>query len=927
MSLDNGQQLGNYRIVGRLGAGGMGEVYRAVDPRLDREVAIKVLPDAMAGDPERVARFQREAKLLASLNHSNIAAVHGFEEAEGKRFLVLELVEGPTLSERIEAGPLMVEESLDIARQIAEALESAHEKGIVHRDLKPANVKLTTEGKVKVLDFGLAKALAEDDEPVDPNSSPTITEHFTQPGMILGTAAYMSPEQARGRPIDKRTDIWAFGCVLYECLTGISIFAGETVTDSVGAVLHKQPDWNKLPANTPPTVQLLLRRCLAKDRKRRLRDIGDVRIELEASIADPTSSVLGLANQAIREPRRRPRYWLATLVAVFAMGAVLATVIWQSLPQHTGREAEVQRFTITLPQRNSELPGNTRNFDVSADGTLLAYRTTGPAGEIFLRHINQPTPMLLPGTKGSLLPVISPDAQWVAYYDGQQGSLRKVSVRGGPPTTLCALSWVIGLHWASDGDLIACQGNKVLRVNANGGEPTEVVVFDDDSQLSAVSTCILPDGSTILISTRAGSSRMHSIKLHSEATGETKDLVDNATFPIYAHSGHLLFVRESTLMAVPFDVHDLSIKGPAVPLVEDVLVGWNGPHVGITATGHLFFRTGGAATIDDRRLIRIDKTGKVDSLSERKGNYRSPDLSPDGKRVAIGIEDSEATEQTSTVWILDLEQDVLSILSTEPGEHFSPVWSPDGEWVYYHTRHTDNDGEAAAGSKLYRRRSDRSGEAELVYSQAIDGTLQCIHPDGRQLMVVEWRAGESDTGTTDISVIHLEGDPKRTAWLETRYREHSPVISPDGKSVAFVSTETGANEVYIRPFDGSGGAQQVSREGGFRPFWSRDGSTLYYVAYRSSAVMAATLARPEQASEDASSQELMITSREKVFDRPSGLGLNLSILPDGEGFWGLQFGNADDDSLAADDPGLIHVMLNAHEKLRQIAPVSESAGR
>ena len=312
MGIEAGSQLGAYKIVGPLGAGGMGEVYRATDTKLDREVAVKVLPDVMAHDPERVARFEREAKLLASLSHPQIAAIYGFEQADEKRFLVLELVEGPTLEDRLANGPLMVEEALDVARQIADALEGAHQKGIIHRDLKPANVKITPEGQVKVLDFGLAKALAEEDPDSDPGTSPTITRQFTEPGVILGTAAYMSPEQARGRTVDKRTDIWSFGVVLYECLTGNSIFRGETVTDSVGAILHKQPDWEKLPANTPPTIQLLLRRCLAKDRERRLRDIGDVKIELEAAIADPTSSALGLASAALavsgqRAPLERPR--------------------------------------------------------------------------------------------------------------------------------------------------------------------------------------------------------------------------------------------------------------------------------------------------------------------------------------------------------------------------------------------------------------------------------------------------------------------------------------------------------------------------------------------------------------------------------------------------------------------------------------------
>ncbi len=388
MSLEVGKQLGIYTVVGPLGAGGMGEVYRATDTKLDREVALKVLPDAMARDPERVARFEREAKLLASLNHPQIAAIYGFEQAEGKRFLVLELVDGPTLEERIAGGPLIVEESLDIARQIAEALEAAHDNGIIHRDLKPANVKITPEGQVKVLDFGLAKALAEEnpDTEMSPGTSPTITQHYTKPGVILGTAAYMSPEQARGRPVDMRSDIWSFGCVLYECLTGDSMFLGETVTDSIGAILHKQPDWERLPPDTPPTVQLLLRRCLAKDRKRRWNHIGDVRIELEAAIADPTSSALGLASAALATEGKSSILSLRGIAAIVS-AMVLATLItagigWLLWPEPpaplvlaTPPPPELEYYSLVLPQRESALRyGGFYSFTLnfSAHGRRLA---------------------------------------------------------------------------------------------------------------------------------------------------------------------------------------------------------------------------------------------------------------------------------------------------------------------------------------------------------------------------------------------------------------------------------------------------------------------------------------------------------------------------------------------------------------------------
>ena len=507
MSLESGSQLGIYTIVEPLGAGGMGEVYRATDSKLDREVAIKVLPEAVANDAERVARFEREAKVLAALNHPMIAAIYGFDEADGKRFLVLELVEGPTLADRLASGRLPVEECLDIGRQIAEALEVAHEKGIIHRDLKPANVKVTADGDVKVLDFGLAKALTEDEASFDPASSPTITENFTAPGIILGTAAYMSPEQARGRPVDKRSDIWSFGCVLYECLTADSLFRGETVTDSVGAILHKQPEWDKLPANTPPTVQLLLRRCLAKDRKRRLRDIGDVRIELEAAIADPTSSVLGLASAAL--VAEGTSSWLswrsAPAMAVTMLLSVLATLgivsaYWPEAPppptvQQTPPPPPMERYNVALPQRESQLPTEIPAIAVSPDGRSLGYFATSPRPSssdggprirsIFLRRNDHLLPAVVAEDVGRAhMQAFSPDGNWLAYFDVNRDALLKVSVLGGvggPPRKLCDCSYGLGLTWTTTGHIVFIDrdGKPVLRrVGENGGAVEEFKVSE-----------------------------------------------------------------------------------------------------------------------------------------------------------------------------------------------------------------------------------------------------------------------------------------------------------------------------------------------------------------------------------------------------------------------------------------------------------------
>ena len=498
MSLANGSKLGSYEILSPLGAGGMGEVYLATDSKLDRKVAIKVLPESMTRDKERVARFEREAKLLASLNHPNIAAIHGFDDSDGTRFLVMEYVEGETLGNHLKKEPMAVEDALDIAKQMAEALEAAHGQGVIHRDLKPPNVMIRPDGAVKVLDFGLAKATAEESSTSLPANSPTITANYTKPGVVLGTAAYMSPEQARGRPLDKRTDIWSLGIILFECLTGQTLFQGETAGDSMGAIMHKEPDWSRLPPGTPPTIQLLLRRCLTKDRKRRLHDVADARIELENALVDPTSTSLGLA-QAALEIRHR---WLSPwpVNVVIAMFVALAAIGgWLAKPQARD-SSPVIRLSAIIPQEQKFSNNRFPNTAISTDGELLAYiATTKAERQLYLRPMHQQEAIALANTTDALSPVFSPDGRWIAF--AQQNKLKKISVLGGPALIICDAPQLRGAHWGVNDKIVFAPSRRsgIWLVSASGGKPEKITdLGPNPGAASHRWPQLLPDGRSLL---------------------------------------------------------------------------------------------------------------------------------------------------------------------------------------------------------------------------------------------------------------------------------------------------------------------------------------------------------------------------------------------------------------------------------------------
>ncbi|MHC5065205.1 MAG: protein kinase domain-containing protein [Planctomycetota bacterium] len=886
MSLAAGTRLGNYEILAPLGQGGMGEVYRARDQNLDREVAIKVLPELSSQEPERIQRFEREAKLLANLSHTYIAAVYGFDTADeltggesGNRsghYLVLEYVEGVTLAQRLGESPLSVEDSLEVCRQIAEGLGAAHDAGIVHRDLKPANVMLKGDGSVKILDFGLGRALAEESSSHASVESRTITSNFTKPGVVLGTAPYMSPEQARGRSIDRRTDIWAFGCLLFECLTGKILFAGESATDSIGAILHKDPDWALLPSDTPPTVLLLLRRCLAKDKNRRLQAIGDARVELQEAIADPTASAIGLATAALGSAKkaklRAGTFGLMLLVAAIAS---LATIFLQpALP-----EPQVQRFSVVMPTDLSMASRFSKNFDVSADGRVMVLLGSQDGSEtrLFIREANQTSIRPLDETGFAVNPVLSSDGQWVV---NSGNGLFKRSTRGGPPVTLWESDgkfarspiewtedgWLYFLSWSGFGSSPDQANTELYRVSENGGEAQHLV----DAE-RCVDACVLPGGSVLL--TRVEPEGAHQIMVWRPGTTALKELVPGRS-PRWSATGHLLFVRSGTLMAATFDPAELSL-GPAVPVIEGIATNPTAAQYDLTSSGtlyHIAGLPGAERPAAQRMLVQIGLDGKVDPLAVQTGPYRMAVPSPDGQRVLVILEQRRWDREGARFGILDLRRDVLTPLSSFRGHLHGALWSPDGQWIYYGLHNSE--------ILLHRLRTDGSSETGEEIPGGRDMVPTSFSADGSRLYVTH-----SVEGSADIAFLRLDEDFRREEVVSLPGDQTEGVISPDGNWLAYVAED----RVYICAANGAGGRVQVSRGEGENLTWSADGTSLFYSqSERTGAsrrggreIMRVTIESPGDA--PVTLENLQVSSPEKHFSAPSGLS-SFHLLPKGEGY-------------------------------------------
>ena len=791
-SLKAGQRLGPYEILSAIGAGGMGEVYKARDTRLKRDVAIKICSAQQFSE-----RFEREARAIAALNHPNICQLYDV----GPNFLVMELVEGENL-----AGSLPVDTALNYARQIAEALEAAHEKGIVHRDLKPANIKITPAGVVKVLDFGLAKAAEEPPAGTDPANAPTLTMSPTRAGTILGTAPYMAPEQARGATVDKRADIWAFGCVLYEMLTGRHTFEGETESDTLAAVLRAGIEWDRLPANTPLRVRRLLERCLERDPKRRLRDIGDAWIELERTDEPaPVEKTWGIWQ------------WVPWALAAL-LGAALLAVTWTWLhpPQPAARP--VTRWTVPLSQ-------SVVTIALSRDGTRVAIGGGGTSSPtpIVLRMLDEFEGRPLAGTEGGGGPAFSPDGQWIAYL-GPPGKLKKVPVTGGASITLCDCVPQSGRTWGEDGTIVYGSPKGLMRVSAAGGTPQALTTLDaQKGERAHGSPQFLPGGHAIIFT--IGGINGSQIAALDLKKSNYRVVVNAGSTGRYVPTGHLVYVRDGTMLAAPFDAKRLVVTGSETPVIEGVYSARLFAEYAFSESGLLVYVTGGQPA-DSRTLEWVDRKGGTQPLTVSPRGYTAVRLSPDVLRAATSISDFENTILTTDIWILELERGTLTRLTSE-GRYGSPVWTPDGRRVTF----------ASTRGKfgIHWAPADGGGKPELLLASETAVAPTSWTPDGNMLLYSHSQLLSTPLTMQkgDIWALSMPGarnsETKPHLLLQTSFNEFDAQVSPDGRWVAYQSDESRRSEVYVRPFPGPGGKMLISTEGGADPRWSRSGRELFYV--------------------------------------------------------------------------------------------------
>ena len=779
-----GRRIGAFEILSLLGKGGMGEVWRARDTKLRREVAIKTLPEEFAQDEERLARFEREATLLASLNHPNIAAIYGLEEENGTRFLVLELVEGDTLADRLKRGAIPVEESLKLALQTAEALEAAHEKGVIHRDLKPGNVKVTPDGNVKVLDFGLAKAVSGKSRGADLSTQTVLR---TREGVIQGTPVYMSPQHVRGEVVDKRTDIWAFGCVLYEMLTGRRSFSGETLSDIVAKILESEPNWNSLPANIHPKIRELLERCLDREVKTRWHDIADARVDIQKVLADPQGVIVRPAVAAPAAARS-----VMPLIGTAVAGAVLAVAATLILQQEPA-SPPVVRFSHSLSEGLAFDAAGRILIDVSPDGSTIVYVDNG---ELWLRNISSENAHPVLGTQeGPQISMFSPDGQSIAYWANNQ--LKTIQVTGGAPMPLCDASLPTGLDWTNQ-TIYFGQGLTIMAVSSNGGTP-ELIVQDGLDPL------MLP-GDKVLIfnreSTEAPSGRQ--IWAQELETGKQTLLVEDGRARGYAPTGHLIYNNlASTMLAVPFDAQNLEVSGGSVPVIENV-----GQHFDLSENGTAVYLPRAAQPKD---LVWVDREGREETLTAEPGDYNFPVLSPDGSMVSYVSGDD--------VWTHDIEAGVPRQETFSAGLDGLPHWNPDGDLLSFSSGMTE-------ARDIFVKRVDPRGEPVRLLDRARPQFATSWSPDGRWLAFHEYEQGTS--GLQDIFTLSLD-DGEVSGFASTGADERGAMFSPNGEWIAYVSDEQGDTEVYVMPFPADPGQKvRVSYGGGSAPLWGVEGDELFY---------------------------------------------------------------------------------------------------
>ena len=813
MPLSPGARLGPYEVRSALGAGGMGEVYRARDAKLNRDVAIKVLPDLFANDPERLTRFRREAQVLAALNHPNIAHIHGFEDSSGIHALVMELVEGPTLAERIVRGRVPLPEALPIAKQIAEALAAAHDQGIIHRDLKPANVKVREDGTVKVLDFGLAKLVAPEPGGIGAGhitQPPTLTSPAaTLAGVILGTAAYMSPEQAKGRAADKRSDVWAFGAVLYEMLTGQRPFAGEDISDTLASVLKSEPAWEALPAEVPPHIRMLIQRCLTKDRRQRIADISTALFVMSeaASLTSPTLVASGPAER--RAPWRR---LLMPIAGAILLSAAVGTAVWLMMRPDGAR---VTRFVIS-PMGAAVLvvDSQSRDLMITPDSTHVVYK--GRAGQtdtqFFVHPLDQLEPTPLGGPRRRA-PFSSPDGRWIGFVETVPVTLKKVAITGGPALELCRLDGPSrGATWGDDDSIIfatAIPSTGLQRVSSAGGEPRVLTKPNrergEDDHLWPQ---FLPGSKAVLftITPATGGVDASQVAVLDLSTGAQKIVMRGGSQAQYVSSGHLVYVAADTLRAVAFDLGRLETIGSGIPVVPQVVTMLNGTaEFDIGRDGTLVYAAGGPGTAPARTLVWVDRQGREEAITAAPPRpYLYPRLSPDGTRLALEIRD-----HPNDVWVLNLARQTLTPVTSNPGIDQAPVWMPDGlRLVFTSSR------DGGVGS-LFWQAADGTGIAEPLTESPNYQRPSAVLPDGRILF---WEAGVKTAA--DVMMLTPQKGRRVQALIPGPLVDRNAEVSPNGQWLAYESNDSGQFEVFVRPFpDVNKEKIPVSTAGGAQPLW------------------------------------------------------------------------------------------------------------
>jgi eukaryotic-like serine/threonine-protein kinase len=899
MPLTSGTRLGNYEVIGPLGAGGMGEVYRARDMKLGRSVAIKIVREGLA-DAERVARFEREAKVLASLNHHHIAALYGLEHADGRHLLVMELVEGETLADRLKRGAMPVEDTLRVALQIADALEAAHEKNIVHRDLKPANVKITPDEKVKVLDFGLAKAVETDGPNSSTADSPTLSMMASQAGIILGTAAYMSPEQAKGFPADHRSDVFSFGVVLYEMLTGRQPFQGETAPDVLASVLVRDPELTKLPPDLNPRLTEIVKRCLEKSPKRRWQAMGDLRTEIETVAAAPR-----LLPSATRV-EQRPLWRRAIPVAVAAIlsGAAVAAAAWMLRAPATA--SPVARFSVALPD-NSVLTGAGRHsIAISADGTRIAFVANG---RIYQRSLSELETKPIPGTENFqsiTSPTFSPDGQSLAFYSQLDQSLKRIALTGGAAVSVSPIGNPYGISWDADGFVIGQGPGGVKRVAASGGKPEQLVTVKDGEL--AHGPQMLPGGKHMLFTLASGAAadrwEKAQIVVETLGTGARKTVLETGTDARYLPTGHLVYAMSGSLYAIGFDVNRLETTGGPVPVVEGVrrapVVATGAAHFATSSTGSLVFFPGSAAAGSAQyEIVLADRKGQVEKPNVPGGPYATPRISPDGKRLVVVTHDGKE----DSIWVYDMSGTSALRRLTYGGNSRVPVWSPDSTRIAFQSDREGNGG-------VFVQPADSTGTIEQL-TKAEPGTIhvpEAWHPTAGVLLFTSLRSGDATLWSLDLATRKATpfGGIKSTLVI-------GAVVSPDGKWIAYSSNETGPNRVYVQPFPPTGAKYQVyakDSDGGHHVVWSPDSKELFYNPRPGSYEVVKVTTQPTVAFSNPTNVPRPFQTGPPQVRRP------FDMMPNGK-FVALATPGQTGATLQVE----IHVVLNWFEELKQRVPV------